>query len=110
MTELQTISNIYRSPNMLPTELAALAHITPQSMSQILSKLEEQDLIKRVPSTSDKRKVFISITAAGKKLVEKTRLEGDAWLNEAIESTLTAKDKEQLLKTLPVLHKLIEVL
>jgi DNA-binding MarR family transcriptional regulator len=108
MTELETIGHLSRSSSLLPTELAALTRIKTQSMSQILKKMEEQGVIKRTPSGEDKRKVFISLTAAGKKLVEKVKYDKDEWLKGAIEKSLTAKEKEQLAKVLPVLNKLIE--
>ncbi|MDB5271979.1 MAG: regulatory protein MarR [Chitinophagaceae bacterium] len=109
MTELETIGHLFRNPTLLPTELAALTRITTQSMSQILSKMEAQRVIKRTPSKEDKRKVGISLTAVGKKLVEKNLYEKDEWLKNEIERTLTDKEKELLAKVLPVLNKLIEI-
>ena len=76
-------------------------------MSQILKKMEEQGLIKRTPSKEDKRKVFISLSSYGKKMVEKVRYEKDEWLKDAIDKLLTDKEKELLTKALPVLNKLI---
>jgi len=109
MTELETIGHLFRNPTLLPTELAALTRITTQSMSQILTKMEEQHVIKRTPSKEDKRKVLISLTTVGKKLVEKNLYEKDEWLKNEIERTLTDKERELLAKVLPVLNKLIEI-
>ncbi|HTB33044.1 MAG TPA: MarR family transcriptional regulator [Bacteroidia bacterium] len=108
MTEVETIGHLARSSSLLPTELAALTRITTQSMSQILKKLEEQAVIKRTPSKDDKRKVYISLTVFGKKMVEKVRYDKDKWLENTIELTLTNKEKEYLIKALPILNKLIE--
>jgi DNA-binding MarR family transcriptional regulator len=110
MTEIETIGLLFHNPTLLPTELATLTRITTQSMSQILTKLEQQEVIKRTPSKDDKRKVYISLTASGKKLVEKTKYERDEWLKRNIEQMLTDKEKELLVKALPVLRKLIEPL
>jgi DNA-binding MarR family transcriptional regulator len=108
MTELETIGHLFRSTSLLPTELAALTRITTQSMSQILTKMEKQDIIKRTPSKEDKRKVYISLTSFGKKLVHKTQYEKDEWLKDVIDKSLTDKEKELLAKILPLLNKLIE--
>ncbi|HSZ72716.1 MAG TPA: MarR family transcriptional regulator [Cytophagaceae bacterium] len=108
MTELETIAHLSRQSSLLPTELADLTRVKTQSMSQILKKLEEQDLIKRTPVKEDKRKVFVSLTTTGKKMVEKTKHEGDEWLKSVMEKSLTEKEKELLVKVLPVLNKLIE--
>jgi DNA-binding MarR family transcriptional regulator len=109
MTEMETIGLLFRSTALLPSQLAAHTHITTQSMSQILSKFEGQGVIKRTPSKEDKRKVSISLTAFGKKLVEKTRYDRDEWLKGLIETSLTAKEKDLLEKALQVLNKLIEL-
>ncbi|MCW3085823.1 MAG: regulatory protein MarR [Bacteroidetes bacterium] len=108
MTEMETIGLLMRNPAMLATELAALTRIKTQSMSQILKKMEAQGIIKRVPSKEDKRKVFISLSASGKKMIEKIKYERDEWLRSLIERVLTAKETELLAKVLPVLTKLIE--
>ena len=108
MTEVETIAHLFRNPSLLPSELAVLTKITTQSMSQILSKLEAQQIIKRTPSKEDKRKVAISLTAGGKKLVEKTRYERDEWLRSIIDTSLTEKEMQLLVKALPILNKLSE--
>ncbi|HXA02924.1 MAG TPA: MarR family transcriptional regulator [Cytophagaceae bacterium] len=108
MTEMDTIGHLVRSSSLLPTELAALTKIKTQSMSQILSKMEGQGIIKRTPSKDDKRKVYISLSPFGKKIVDKALYERDEWLKGVIEKSLTDKEKELLTKILPVLNKLIE--
>jgi len=106
MTEIETIARLSRTSSLLPTELAAFTRITTQSMSQILKKLEGHGIIKRSSSKDDKRKVYISLTPSGKKMVEKTRYDRDKWLKNAIEKELTDKEKEMLTKALPILIKL----
>jgi DNA-binding MarR family transcriptional regulator len=107
MTEVEIIAHLFRSSSLLPTELATLTRVKTQSMSQMLKKLEEQGLIKRTPSKDDKRKVYISLSPHGKKMVEKVRYDKDEWLKSAIENLLTNKERELLEKALPVLNKLI---
>ncbi len=106
MTEIETIGHLMHNGALLPTELALLTRITTQSMSQILKKLEAEGIIKRTPSKEDKRKAYISLTSSGKKTVEKTRYEKDEWLKASIEKSLSMKEKELLIKALPVLIKL----
>lgn len=108
MTETETIGHLFRNISLLPTELAALTKVKTQSMSQILKNLEDNGIIKRTPSKDDLRKVYISLTAAGKKMVEKTRYERDEWLRGTIEKTLTSKELELLEKALPILNKLVD--
>jgi len=109
MTELETIKHIAKNTSLLPSELAVLTRIKTQSMSQILNKLEKQDVIKRTTSTEDKRKVYISLTDSGVKFVEQVRYDRDEWLKELIEESLTEDEKKILAEALPVLHKLIKI-
>ncbi len=108
MTERETIGHLMRNSPLLPTELANLTKVKTQSMSHILNTLEEREMIKRTPSKDDKRKVYISITPAGKKIIEKARYEWDEWLKGIIEKSLSEKERELLIKVIPVLNKLIE--
>jgi len=108
MTEVETISHLFRAQSLLPTELAALTRVKTQSMSQILKKMGAQGIIKRTPSKDDKRKVFVSLTPLGHKLIEKVRYDKDEWLKGAIEKSLTDKEKELIQKALLLLNKLVE--
>jgi len=109
MTELDTFGHLYRSPSLLPSELAALTRIKTQSMSQILKKMESTGVIKRTPSKEDGRKVYISLTSLGRKMVVTYKYEKDEWLKTVIERSLTGKEREILTSTLPVLKKLTEL-
>ncbi len=108
MTEIDTIRHLVRNASLLPSELAGLARIKTQSMSQILKKLEEQGVITRTPSQDDKRKVYVSLTPFGRKMVEQTKYDREEWLKGIIDQSLTESEKELLLKALPVLYKLVE--
>ena len=108
MTEIDTIRHLYHSTSLLPSELAVLTKIKKQSMSQILNKIEKLGLILRTPSETDKRKVYISLSAFGMEMVKKIKYDREEWLKSVIEKKLTPEDMELLAKALPALHKLIE--
>jgi DNA-binding MarR family transcriptional regulator len=107
MTEIETLAHLARNASLLPTELAALTKVKTQSMSQILKKLEGHGIISRTPSKEDMRKVYISLSPAGRKMIEQTRNEKDEWLSAAL-TNLTEKERELLVKALPIMDKLIE--
>lgn len=108
MTEIATIGFLSRNEFCLTTELAAMAKVKTQSMSQILKKMESTGIIKRIPSKEDKRKIYITLTASGRRTVEKARYEKDEWLRNLIENALSEKERNVLEKALPVLQKLTE--
>lgn len=106
MTEMETIGLLVRNPSLLPSELATLTRVKTQSMSQILKKLEDQGVVTRTASSSDRRKTEVSITPAGRKMVEQFKYDRDEWLKESLAINLNEKEIAQLEKVLPVLSKL----
>jgi len=108
LTERFTLTSIYQYSEILPSELAVMEKVTAQSMSQIINKLLEHGFIKKTPSRTDKRKVIISITATGEKIVEKRRSEKQEWLAQSILEKTTQKEKELLVNAIKVLAKLAD--
>jgi len=109
LTERSTLALVYQSGRILPSELALIEKVTNQSMSQIINKLLALGLIKKTSSKTDRRKVIISITAAGKKFVDNKRQEKQEWLARAINEKTTQKEKEILINAINVLTKLVDL-
>jgi DNA-binding MarR family transcriptional regulator len=109
LTESSTLALVYQYSGILPSELAAIEKVTNQSMSQIINKLLKSGYIKKTPSKKDKRKVIITITAPGKKSVDKRRLEKQEWLAQSILEKTTKKEKETLSDAIKVLTKLVDL-
>ena len=108
MTERSVIKLLDEHKELLPSELAAMEKVTTQSMSQILNHLAELNYISRKFSETDRRKVFISLTEAGKELVVQTRSEREEWLQAAIEATFSDEEKELLGKLMGPLTRLVD--
>ena len=108
LTERSIIALLDKHGELLPNELAAMEKITTQSMSQILSKLQQMDLIKRRISETDKRKAIITLSDAGRELLYQVRSERNEWLNKALEATCTAEEKELLKRAIGPLTKLVD--
>ncbi len=98
-----------QSSPMLSSEMAVIEGITPQSMGAILKHLDALSLISKEPSKVDKRKVYISLSPIGKKLIQQVRKEREDWLIEAIAKACTEKDCAILLKAIEPLNKLLEI-
>ncbi len=107
LTERSVLSLLDERKELLPSELAAMEKITSQSMSGIINHLFELGYVKRKESAADKRKVLVSLSAEGRKLLFKRRHERDEWLSEAIQQTFTAREQEMLRKLLEPLAKLV---
>jgi DNA-binding MarR family transcriptional regulator len=108
LTEITTLSYLYTNGSMYPSELAEVAMVKAQSMSQIITHLEELEIITKTPSETDKRKVAISLTEFGKQMVEQTRYERDEWMDDAIENNLSASEKKTLQDAVMLMNKLAD--
>lgn len=108
LTERAVIKLLARHEQLLPSELAAQEKVTTQSMSQILGHLSELGYIMRNPSATDKRKVFISLSAAGQAFVVTVHQETDEWLHQALQKTCSAEELASLHQALPALAKLVD--
>jgi DNA-binding MarR family transcriptional regulator len=93
---------------LLSAELAVMEKMTPQSMGQLLQHLFQLDLIDRTASPDDKRKIHISLSAAGKERIQKVRKERDEWLSKAISEVCTKEEQAILLAAIGPLSKLVE--
>lgn len=67
-------------PGIGMRELAALERMSVPGMSKYVSKLEEADLVQRAPVEGDQRRVGLSLTAAGHKVLRSVKSKRTAWL------------------------------
>jgi DNA-binding MarR family transcriptional regulator len=61
-------------------ELAALERISVPGMSKFTSRLEEAGLVQRAPVAGDQRRVGLTLTAAGQKVLRSVKSKRTAWL------------------------------
>ncbi|WP_155891160.1 MarR family winged helix-turn-helix transcriptional regulator [Ectobacillus panaciterrae] len=65
-SEIHTIDAIGYEGSILMSELAARLSITKGAVTQIFSRLETKELVKRSPHPDDSRAVMVSLTEKGK--------------------------------------------
>lgn len=107
LTERSTLALISQHTEILPGELAAIEKITTQGMSQIINHLMELGYILKTPSSEDRRKVIITLTDAGRKLVRQRQQEKQEWLSRRIGQVLNAREKQTLADAVDIMTKLI---
>jgi len=108
LTERSTLAMLDQQGQLLPSELAAVEHITTQSMSQVLSHLLELGLIIRTASDTDKRKVIISLSDQGRDALYRIRNEREEWLNKALNEVCSTEELVLLEKAIGPLKKLVD--
>jgi DNA-binding MarR family transcriptional regulator len=91
-------------PGVSPTELAQARSVSKNTISSLLRSLEEQDLVTRAVSSTDRRSFVIQLTDKGREMVRERSPQHLAYLNE-LASDLTSEERDQLLFLLRKLYK-----
>ncbi len=61
------------------TELARRSDRTAPAITYLTRELETSGLLRRMPSTRDRRRVVFSLTAKGRATLERVHMEGERW-------------------------------
>jgi DNA-binding MarR family transcriptional regulator len=91
------------------SKLATAERVRPQSMGQTVAELETQGLIARRPDPADGRSALLELTEAGRTELHEDRGRREGWLAEAIESSLSAGERETLDKAVHLMSRLAEL-
>jgi DNA-binding MarR family transcriptional regulator len=67
-------------PGIGMRELAALERMSVPGMSKYVARLEQAGLVQRAPVEGDQRRVGLSLTGAGHKVLRSVRSKRTAWL------------------------------
>ncbi|MCP2164179.1 MarR family transcriptional regulator [Goodfellowiella coeruleoviolacea] len=105
LSVLHTLSQ--RGPKRL-TELTASEQVTQSAITQIVTKLERDGLVRREPDPSDGRAVLVHVTPAGAAIVDGRRAERIARLTELADQ-LTPAERAAIAAALPALARLVEL-
>ena len=68
------------TPGIGVRDLAARERISAAAMSKHVDRLERDGLVTRTPSEADRRRVGLTLTAEGQKLLRRVRSRRTAWL------------------------------
>ena len=68
------------SPSIGVRELAARERVSPPAMSNHVDRLERDGLVARTPNEADRRRVGLTLTDAGRRLLRRVRSRRTAWL------------------------------
>jgi DNA-binding MarR family transcriptional regulator len=110
LAETAALSRLDRHGPATSSDLARLDRISPQSMGATLAALEQRGLIERRRDPADGRRVVLSITVAGRQLVNDRRGARSEMIAAALRDGFTAAERDQLLAAAPLLERLAEKL
>ena len=89
------------------SSLARAESMRPQSMSAIVTPLQESGLISGSPDPSDGRQTLMSLTPKCLKWLQEGRAARQDWLTTTISQKLTVDEQETLQAALELLHRLV---
>jgi DNA-binding MarR family transcriptional regulator len=76
-------------------------------MTQLVTRLERDGLVRRTASTGDRRGVLVEVTEAGRALVDRRRAERAEAVSELL-ARLDRRDQDAITNALPALARLVE--
>jgi DNA-binding MarR family transcriptional regulator len=94
------------TPGIGVRELAARERVTPPAMSNHVDRLERDGLVSRTPSASDRRRVGLSLTEEGQRVLRRVRSRRTAWLATRLRS-LSAEELEAVEAAVEPLSRLL---
>jgi len=82
--QVALLVSIKYDPGITAATLAARERVSAAAMSKTVARLEHDGLVERTPSTTDRRRVGLALTAAGQRTLRRVRSRRTAWLVERL--------------------------
>jgi DNA-binding MarR family transcriptional regulator len=88
--------------------LARAEGMRPQSMSSIVTSLQDAGLVSGIPDPNDGRKTLMSLSKKCEKRLQESRAARQDWLTAIIVQKLSAQEQQKLSAALELLSRLTE--
>jgi DNA-binding MarR family transcriptional regulator len=106
-TQLSALASLEAAGAMTPRELADAERVRPPTMTKIVAKLEERELVQRTPHPTDRRQVILAATPAGRDMLAQFERAREEWLARRL-AELTADEREILRRAAEILRRIAE--
>ncbi|MCR1950775.1 MarR family winged helix-turn-helix transcriptional regulator [Clostridium sp. DSM 100503] len=107
--KMRLLALISENDGIIQRDLAEMIDMRPSSMTEMLSSLEKNSLIKREQDEKDRRIMHVYLTEAGKTSLEEVENINDN-LSNSIFNCLTVEEKEKMLGIINKVNKNLESL
>jgi DNA-binding MarR family transcriptional regulator len=94
------------APGVGVRDLAATERVSPPAMSNHVDRLERLGLVARTPSATDKRRVGLTLTPEGDRVLRRVRSRRTAWLSTRL-AALTPEQQEAVAAAIDPLSELL---
>jgi DNA-binding MarR family transcriptional regulator len=99
---------VFRGPLTL-SELADLEGLNPTMLSRVVGRLQELELIRRIPDPADLRSASVTSTPEGQKVDKRVKAERAAVVSQCVDQ-LSDQEQQALSAALPALEALADAL
>ena len=106
LSEVSALKRLDRNGLISVTELARAEQISVQSMGTTLRALEARGLVKRRPHPSDGRRVVLSITKSGTRVLGDKHSARTEQLAKALSAGFSPSERQQLMMAAPLIERL----
>jgi DNA-binding MarR family transcriptional regulator len=103
--QVALLIQIKRNPGITASELAERERMSAPGMSGHIARLENAKLIERARA-QDRRRIGLTITPAGDRILASVRKRRTAWLADRLKG-LTDTERAAIARALPALEKLL---
>jgi len=104
--QIATLVAIKYAPGICAGELAAAERVSPAAMSKLVSRLAREGLVERTPSEADRRRVGLTLSAEGQRVLRRVRSRRTAWLATRLRS-LAPEEQEAIAAAAEPLSRLL---
>jgi DNA-binding MarR family transcriptional regulator len=108
LPETAALARLDRGGPATPGVLAKQEQISPQSMGATLAGLEARGLVERHADPGDGRRAVMSLTKAGRQVLQDKRNARTEQLAQALSAGFTREELSQLMTAAPLLERLAQ--
>jgi DNA-binding MarR family transcriptional regulator len=101
------LASVERHGPLTPSELAQRERVQRPTITRMLAGLEDRGLVQRAADPGDGRSSLISLTPAGRALLDDVRTRKDAYLARRLQE-LDAEERAALERASEILERLLE--
>jgi DNA-binding MarR family transcriptional regulator len=107
-SQVSVILRLEKDGPVTVSSLARAEGMRPQSMSAIITPLQEAGLVSGSPDPNDGRQTLMSLSRKCQKFLKEGRAARQDWLTTTIQEKLSVQDQEKLAAVLELLARLVE--
>lgn len=108
LSEVSVLSRLDRYGPATPGSLADGERVRPQALGATIAVLEQRNLVDRTADPADGRRVLMSITDDGRRVLLDRRARSVHAMTTALAEGFTAAEQQQLVAVIPLLERLAD--